>query len=337
MLWVYLFSFLLSFALTLYLVPRIASTALKIGIVDRPDNKLKTHEKVTPYLGGLAIYVPFILTLGMTFHFNREVYALLLSSTIIMVLGLIDDFGALSPGIKLFGQAIAVFVLIKGGIYIKLVFLPGWISILLTFLWLMGITNAVNIIDIKDGLAGGVVFIAAMFICIISIINDNLLVAIFTVTFAGSILGFLRYNWKPALIYLGDAGSMFLGFLIGALAINGSYTQHNDISAMAPILLLGVPIFDTALVTIVRLRKGMSPLQGSPDHFAHRLRRLGWNPLLIVLCSYLAGMILGGVVLIVRGTRNIVLATGIVSFVFFVGFLLLLFLARVNMEKGDNS
>jgi len=330
---IYLFSFLLSLALTWYLTPRMANAAMRMGIVDTPDDRLKTHEKVTPYLGGLAIYIPFILTLGITFSFDRiELFALLLSSTIILTLGLIDDIGAISPGIKLLGQAIAVFVLIKGGVHIKLIFLPNWVSITLTFLWLIGITNAVNIIDIKDGLAGGVIFIVSVYLFIISVIGGDELVGIFTITFAGAMLGFLRFNWSPAIIYLGDAGSMFLGFLIGALAMIASYTQHNNISALAPIILLGVPIFDTLLVTIARLRKRMSPFRGSPDHFAHRLMKAGWSLDGVLLAAYTITAILGGVVLYVRSLTNIWLATGIVCSVFFVGTVLLFALARIKMD-----
>lgn len=329
---VYLFSFLLAFALTWYLTPRIAKAAYKIGIVDKPDGKLKTHKKVTPYLGGLAIYIPFVLTLGMTISFDLTVFALLLSSTIVLVLGLIDDFGAISPGVKLLGQAIAVFVLINGGIHIQLIFMPKWIGIGLTFLWLIGITNAVNIIDIKDGLATGVVFTAAVFLFVVSVIDGNYMVAILTITFSGSLLGFLRFNWQPAIIYLGDTGSMFLGFLIGALAMGGSYTQNNNIAALSPIILLGVPIFDTILVSICRLRKGKSPMQGSPDHFAHRLIKKGWTLVRINITAYIVTAGFGGVMLVLMGLENIWYATIIVSGIGFAGIILLFLLANIRMN-----
>jgi UDP-GlcNAc:undecaprenyl-phosphate GlcNAc-1-phosphate transferase len=329
---VYLFSFLLSFALTWYLTPRIAEAALKIGIVDKPDGKLKTHKKITPYLGGLAIYIPFILTLGMTMRFDLKVFALLLSSTIVLVLGLIDDFGALSPGVKLLGQAIAVFVLIKGGIYIQLIFLPKWAGIALTFLWLIGITNAVNIIDIKDGLAVGVVFTAAVFLFIVAVIDGNLMVAILTITFSGGLLGFFRFNWQPAIIYLGDTGSMFLGFLVGALAMSGSYTQNNNIAALSPIILLGVPIFDTFLVSLCRLRKGKSPMHGSPDHFAHRLMKKGWPLVRIVLAAYIITACFGIIMLILMGLENIWYATIIVSVICIAGIISLFLLAGIKMN-----
>jgi UDP-GlcNAc:undecaprenyl-phosphate GlcNAc-1-phosphate transferase len=331
---IYLFSFLLSFSLTLYLTPRIAAAALKIGIVDKPDGKLKTHKKITPYLGGLAIYIPFILTLGITFRFDLDVFALLLSSTIILVLGLIDDFGAISPAVKLLGQAIAVFVLIKGGIYIQLVFMPKWVCIMLTFLWLMGITNAVNIIDIKDGLATGVVFTATVFLFIISVIDGNILIAIMTITFSGSLLGFLRFNWQPASIYLGDTGSMFLGFLVGALGMSCSYTQNNNIASLSPIILLGVPIFDTILVSLCRLRKGKSPLQGSPDHFAHRFIKIGWSLNRVVLGAYFVTAVFGILVLLLMGMENIWLATILVSAVSFAGIILLFLLANIKMKNA---
>jgi len=152
----YFFSFTLAFLLSLYLTPLVKKAALQFGIIDKPDGKLKQHRYPVAYLGGLAVYLSFLISLALTFSFDREVLGILLAGTIIVVLGLIDDFGVLSPSIKLFGQIIAILVLIRSGIYIKLEFLPWYFSFPLSFLWLIGITNAFNIIDVMDGLSSGV-------------------------------------------------------------------------------------------------------------------------------------------------------------------------------------
>ena len=154
---------MLSLGLSLYITPIVQRGALLYDIVDRPDGKLKNHTDPVAYLGGVAVYLAFLLTLALTFDLSREILGILLSGTIIVILGVIDDFKVLPPKIKFVGQAIAAFVLIKSGIYIKLVFLPFWINIILSFLWIMVITNAFNIIDVMDGLAAGIG-------CLISII-----------------------------------------------------------------------------------------------------------------------------------------------------------------------
>ncbi len=172
-------------------------------------------------------------------------------------------------------------------------FFPIWISIPLTFLWLLGITNAFNIIDIMDGLSGGVAFIACIYLYLVASINGRTMIAIMTLSLGGSILGFLRWNICPALIYLGDAGSLFIGFMVGALAMIGSYTDKNSVASLAPILILGVPIFDTVFVSYIRFRRGQSIFLGSNDHFAIRLRHLAMSPLQVVLLSYFIALFLG--------------------------------------------
>src|SRR5687768_9114929 len=154
-------AFLLSLAFAWYFTPLMRRAALQIGVVDTPDGKLKTHEGAVPYLGGLAVYMSFLLTVGIITDFGQETLGLLLSGSIIIMVGLIDDFGVLNPWQKLLGQAVAAAVLIKSGTYIKLEFLPEAVAVLLTFLWILAVTNALNIIDIMDGLAAGVAGIAA--------------------------------------------------------------------------------------------------------------------------------------------------------------------------------
>jgi len=267
------FSFILAIGLSLYLTPIVIEAAQKYDIVDRPDGKLKTHDRPTAYLGGLAVYLSFLFTLALTFDFSSDVLGILLAGSMLVMLGVIDDLRPLGPGLKLIGQAVAVLVLMRAGLYIKIAVLPPGIALVLTFFWLMATINAFNIIDIMDGLASGIACIASAVLFIVALINRETMMAILTVALCGALIGFLRYNKRPARIYLGDAGSMLLGLTLGALAMMGHYSERNHVGYFAPLLILGVPLFDTAYVMFLRWRKGLSVIQGSPDHFASRLRR----------------------------------------------------------------
>ncbi|MBI5181897.1 MAG: undecaprenyl/decaprenyl-phosphate alpha-N-acetylglucosaminyl 1-phosphate transferase [Nitrospirae bacterium] len=290
---IYILTFLLALIFSLYGTPVAREAAIKFNIVDRPDGRLKNQAEPIPYLGGLAIYISFLLSLAITFNFSNEVLGLLLSGTIIVLLGLIDDFGVLSPKVKFLGQIIAAFVLIKSGIKIDIIFFPEWFDVLLTFLWIIGITNAFNIVDVMDGLSAGIAAIATFILFIVALINSNPLIAVFTIALTGSLIGFLKYNFYPARIYMGDTGSMFIGFMIGALAMIGKYTLFNKIGFLVPLVILGIPVFDTLFVMYIRFRRGLSIFRGSNDHFALRLRRWRLSVRQTVLLSYLIGAVLG--------------------------------------------
>ena len=290
---IYILTFVLALIFSLYGTPVAREAAIKFNIVDRPDGRLKNQAEPIPYLGGLAIYISFLLSLAITFNFSNEVLGLLLSGTIIVLLGLIDDFGVLSPKIKFLGQIIATLVLIKSGIKIDIIFLPEWFDVLLTFLWIIGITNAFNIIDVMDGLSAGIAAVATFILFIVALINGNPLIAVFTIALTGSLIGFLKYNFHPARIYMGDTGSMFIGFMISALAMIGKYTLFNKIGILVPLVILGIPVFDTLFVMYIRYRSGLSMFRGSNDHFALRLRRWRFSVRQTVLLSYLTGAILG--------------------------------------------
>lgn len=291
------FTFLLAFALSLYLVPQLRDAAIAMKIVDMPDGKLKNHRQPVPYLGGLGVYLAFLVALAVTFEFDRELLGLILAGTIVLILGLIDDFRALTPGVKFIGQILAAAVLIKSGIYIKLVFLPLWVSIPLTVLWVVAVINAFNIIDIMDGLSGGVAFCASLPLVVVALVNGRLMIAIVTLALAGALLGFLRFNFHPSQIYLGDTGSMFIGLMMASLAMLGSYTGSNVLAAICPGIILGVPLFDMLFVMYIRWRRGVPMVAGSPDHFALRLRKWRFTTTQTVLVSYLVTLIFGAVAL----------------------------------------
>src|SRR5881296_3998344 len=293
----YTLTFVLALLLALYGVPLARRAALQFNIVDRPDGRLKLQAEPVPYFGGLAVYLAFLISLALTFEFREEALGVILGGTLVVMLGLIDDFGVLKPWPKLIGQLIAVFVLIRSGIRIEIAALPDWLDLLLTVLWMVGIINAVNIIDVMDGLAGGVSVIACIWLFVVAAVNHDALVAVMTSALAGSLVGFLRYNFYPAKIYLGDAGSLFLGLMLGAFAMVGKYTAVHPVAVLAPVLILGVPVFDTLFVMYVRRLRGLPMFLGSLDHFAPRLRQLRLSVHQVVGASYGASVALGGAAL----------------------------------------
>ena len=291
-------AFLLSLVFALYWTPLMRKAALQLGIVDKPDGQLKKHQNATPYLGGLAVFMSFLLTVGVFTDFGQETLGLLLSGSIALMVGLLDDFGAMTPAQKLLGQTLAAVVLVKSGIYIKLEFIPLWLAVPLTVLWVVAVTNALNIIDILDGLAAGVATIAALSIAIANFMAGRYAVCLMSLILAGAVLGFLRHNFHPATIYLGDAGSLFIGFMLAALSMNAGYTRANLLAVISPVLIMGIPLFDLALVMWIRWRNGIPVMKGSPDHFALRLRRLKLSVRETAVTTYIIGALLSGVALL---------------------------------------
>ncbi|MCZ6696565.1 MAG: MraY family glycosyltransferase [Acidobacteria bacterium] len=327
----YLFAFGLAFGLALYLTPLMRQAAIRFGIADHPDGKLKKQAAPVPYLGGIAIYLAFLLALTGTLRFDSiEVLGMLLAGSIILILGLIDDFGVLSPWVKLAGQVVAVLTLMNASIYIKLSFLPSWLAIGLSFLWLLAITNAFNIIDVMDGLAAGVAASAALILFLIAAVNGRGTYAVLLAALCGALIGFLRYNFEPARIYMGDAGSMFIGLMLGALAMNNSYTRENLVASLAPVVILGVPIFDMMFVMYVRHRRGLPVMLGSPDHFALRLRKWRLSTRQTVVVSCLATLLLGAlaIAMMLAGTA---VAGGVLGAILVASIGLGFFLKRIDM------
>lgn len=326
----YALCFVLACLLSAYLTPIMARAALRFGIVDRPDGKLKNQKEPVPYLGGLAVYIAFLVTLAFVFTFDKEVIGLLLGGTLLLLLGLVDDLGVLSPHVKLLGQCLAAFVMVKSGIKIQVAFLPDWLNIILSGLWIVAVTNAFNIIDIMDGLAAGVASVCCLALSYVAVVNGRPVIAMMTLSLAGAMIGFLRYNFAPARIYLGDTGSLFIGCMIAAICLIGSYTAKNKIGILVPIVVLGVPLFDMMFVSYIRWRRGMSILLGSPDHFALRLRKWRLTTRQTVLCSYGLSVLLGiaGVAMLhVSDLQGALIILALVLFALALGY----FLKKIDM------
>jgi len=268
-------SFILSFLLVIYGTPIVRRVAYRYDLLDMPDGRLKQQKEPIPYMGGVIIYFAFIAPVSLfpTFQFSQELLGILFASSILLIVGLFDDLKALTPGSKFLFQVVATYILIKSGIHISLAFLPAWLNALLTFLWIISIINAFNIIDILDGFASSVGAFSCLTIFVISLYNEKVVISILSISLAAALLGYLKFNWEPAKIYLGDSGSMVLGLIIGSLTIMGDYTEYNDIAFISGVIILAIPIFDMVYVMILRLLHRKSPFLGSPDHFALRMKK----------------------------------------------------------------
>jgi UDP-GlcNAc:undecaprenyl-phosphate GlcNAc-1-phosphate transferase len=303
------------------------SIALQLGIVDRPSAR-KDHLETTPLLGGVAIYTAVIVSVLLLPEHGEfvELTGILVGASLVSLSGLIDDRRGLAPSWKVVTQLLATAMLMLSGVQVQLP-VPGWANLLLTALWVVGITNAFNLLDNMDGLAGGVGVVAASYFLLMAAMNGQRLVGALAAALLGACLGFLLFNFNPARIFMGDSGSLFLGFMMAAVGIKLRFVANtNWVTWMVPILVLGVPILDTTLVTVSRLRRGRNPLTTpGRDHLSHRLVRLGLTRREAVLSLYLLGSLLGGLSLfvslagpveayLIAGTLAIVALAGLVGF-----------------------
>ncbi len=269
--------------------------APRLGWIDRPSSR-KMHQMPMPLLGGAAIYLAFVIALvlfGDRFYV-WQVVGIFVGATAVSLMGLWDDRRRLAVGTKLAVQIAATVLLIATGVRVQM-FRNPWLDLPVTLLWVVGITNALNLLDNMDGLAGGVAAIAAGHFTLLAAMSGQYLVGALAAALLGACLGFLLYNFNPARIFMGDSGSLFLGFLLAALGIKLRFPENVAIVTwMVPVLVLAVPIFDTTLVFISRLRRGMNPLTSpGKDHTSHRLVRLGLTPREAVMVLYLAAGIAG--------------------------------------------
>ncbi|MCK4766537.1 MAG: undecaprenyl/decaprenyl-phosphate alpha-N-acetylglucosaminyl 1-phosphate transferase [Candidatus Aminicenantes bacterium] len=327
-------SFVLAFLLTIYGTPVARKVAFRYNLLDTPDGALKKQKEPVPYMGGVIIYFAFISPVGILFPFSRELLGILFAGSIVLIVGLFDDLKALTPGIKFLFQVVATYILIKSGIRISLLFLPGWLNAILSFIWILAIINAFNIIDIMDGMAASVAMFCCITIFIISLYNDNFVISILSLSLTAALLGFLKFNWEPAKIYLGDAGSMFIGLVVGALTIWCDYSRYNDVAFISGSLVLAVPIFDMLYVMILRILQKKSPFFGSPDHFALRLKKkYGLSAAKTVSIVIAIQMALSTVVIVNFYTSPIVTIVTTVLIVFFFA-LFGIFLSKVKMADG---
>ncbi len=294
-----------------FTTPFVRAWALRRGVVDEPGGR-RVHAEVTPRLGGVALLVGFFAPMAVFAGYGTEamnnfmsrspgeLLGLIGGAVVVAGVGAVDDVRGVGPWPKLGAQAVAAAIAYFAGFRIEAVGIPGFGSLELgyfaapvTFLWFLGITNALNLIDGLDGLAAGIALIASVANFVIAFSNGAFVVALLSASLAGSLLGFLRYNFNPAKIFMGDSGSMFLGFVLAATSIRGATTKSSTaVAILAPMVALGVPIFDTMLAMIRRTLAKQSLFAADRGHIHHRLLDLGLTHRRVVLVLYLSSIVL---------------------------------------------
>ncbi|MHB9028292.1 MAG: glycosyltransferase family 4 protein [Candidatus Latescibacterota bacterium] len=328
---------LFSFSISYLLTPVMGILAQTLDAVDRPEAR-KMHSRVTPLLGGAAIFIAFSLSAVSVFWYSPELKGVIYGATLIFVIGILDDLFNLSSFIRLFAQLASVFILFSAGMTIDSI--PDNTSFKIfekavTVLWIIGITNAVNFLDGLDGLCGGFGAIAALFIGFIAFLTHQYFLMFLGFSLAGSCLGFLPWNFRrrePAKIFMGDAGSLFIGFTLASLAIMGDWAENRAVALTVPVLVLFLPIYDTSMTTFFRIRDGKVRTfrqwldYAGKDHLHHRIYATGIGRRNAVFILYMVTIMLGFSAVIIRtgGVLEawLALLQAALVLVFFTGFIM---------------
>lgn len=307
----YILAFAVALAISYIATPLAKKFAFVVGAVDVPRDNRRMHKTPVPRLGGLAIFLGFLISSLIFGTVDRTMASILIGALIIVTLGVLDDILRLNAGIKFVVQVIAAcFPVLYGGLRIEFftnfnfassepfVYM-GFLSIPVTLLWIVGLTNAVNFIDGLDGLAAGVSTIAAMSFFAVSLITQNYYAAVISLALVGACLGFLPFNLNPAKIFMGDTGSEFLGFILATISIQGMFKFYAVISFAVPFLILGLPLFDLVSSVLRRVLSGKNPTEADRGHIHHKLIDMGFNQKQAVAILYIITTILGtiGVIL----------------------------------------
>lgn len=323
-----LVAFLISFAAT----PMVIALAPKIHAIDVPKDARRVHKKPIPLIGGLAIFYGFVISVLCFGIIDREMVGILIGAVILVTTGVIDDIIEMKAIIKLLCQIVAAAIVVFCGVEIGHLTNPfcGWfgpeyisfgvLSAPLTVIWIVGVTNAVNLIDGLDGLAVGVSSIASVALLALTLLAQNLNVAILAAAVAGACIGFLPYNFNPAKIFMGDTGAMFLGYILACISVQGLLKTYAVITFAAPILVLGLPIFDTMFAILRRLFTGKPIMAPDRGHLHHRLLDMGLSQkqTVLVLYTLTAALCLTAVVTAMKGPeRGILLIVAVLVIILF--------------------
>lgn len=302
-----IFAFIISFIFTFATTPLVRRLAYRIGAVDVPKDKRRVHKRPTPRIGGLAIVFGFIVAvLCFGGDFSKEFISILIGAAILCILGVIDDCKALDAKLKFVVQIVAALVVVfYGDIRISVfsnpnvfseapfLVLPMWLSVTVTVIWIVFMTNAVNFIDGLDGLAAGVSAIMSMSMVFIAITYHEYEIALMGIAIMGSCFGFLPFNFNPAKIFMGDTGSMFLGYMLSVLSVQGMFKSYAVISFAVPLIMLGLPLFDALFAMLRRVLTGKNPMSADRGHLHHRLYDMGFSQKQTVFILYAISGVLG--------------------------------------------
>lgn len=339
-------AFFICFAAT----PIVKSFAQRVGALDVPKDGRRMHTQPIPRLGGLAIFLGFILSVVLFAEIRMEVQGILLGAVVIVIVGVIDDIVPLPALVKFFVQIIAALIAVYHGVVIDIVtnpnlwsvvdFLPlGYLSVPVTVLWIVAITNSVNLIDGLDGLAAGVSAISSFTMLIIAIVITDMNVAVIMAALAGACIGFLPYNRNPAKIFMGDTGSLLLGFVLATVSIIGLFKFYAIISFVVPFLVVGLPLFDTAFAFLRRLLSGRNPMSPDRGHFHHRLIDMGFSQKQAVAIAYAISGILGlsAVVITTNGEMRALILIAAVFAAVVIGIFVMKGVGRGQGESNGKS
>lgn len=329
-----LVAFILAFILTFVTTPFVKNLAFRIGAVDVPRDSRRMHKKPTARLGGLAIYLGFIVSAIIFSDKTPEFIGVIIGCTLIVVLGIFDDIYALGAKFKLLVQIVAALIPVLLGLRVEFIKVPeflssygylslGWLSIPVTVIWIVGITNAINLLDGLDGLACGVSSISALTLLVIAIIVGEPEVVFATSALAGACFGFLPYNFNPAKLFMGDTGALMLGFMLSCISVQGLFKGYAVISIAVPFLILALPIFDTASAIIRRMKKGQPIMSPDRNHLHHRLVDAGLSQKKAVTLIYFISIVLCMVAIILIATGAVAWWVLLLVVLAFLGFLLI--------------
>ncbi|WP_226655352.1 glycosyltransferase family 4 protein [Pseudalkalibacillus hwajinpoensis] len=295
----YLIAFLISISVAVLATPVVKFLSLKFKIADKP-NQRKVHKGLMPSAGGLAIFAGTVAGFLYLSPYSPYMTEIVVAGTLIIVLGVFDDRFAVSPKVKLVGQIIAAIIVASSGLQVEFISLPfvgriefGFLSFFITVLWIVGVTNSINLIDGLDGLAAGVSTIALGSILTMAILDQQLVVIALAVILIGSTLGFLFYNFHPASIFMGDTGALFLGFAISVISMLGLFKSVTVFSLIIPVIILAVPIFDTFFAIVRRVLRKQKISTPDKFHIHHCLLAIGFSHQSTVIIIYLLSFFFG--------------------------------------------
>ena len=323
-----------AFVLSLTATPIVKKFAEKVGAMDIPDHKRRVHNHPIPRMGGLAIFLGFILSVVLFADINMQLQGILLGSVVIVITGVIDDIIQLRAWIKFLAQIAAAVIAVLYGVVIQILSNPfsagdlwnlGWVAIPITILWIVAVTNSVNLIDGLDGLAVGVSTISCVTMLVIVLVVAEQNVALVLGALAGACVGFMPFNLNPAKIFMGDTGALFLGYILSTVSIMGMFKVYAVFSFLVPVFALGLPILDTSMAFFRRLAKGQNPMKPDRKHLHHRLLDMGLNQKQVVAILYLISAVLGLVaaLLAAKGWLRIVLLCIALALAVLVGVLIM--------------
>jgi UDP-GlcNAc:undecaprenyl-phosphate GlcNAc-1-phosphate transferase len=309
--WSYLFPFLIALILSVCFTPVIIKLARRFNFVALPRED-RWHKKPTALMGGVGIFLSFIISAVLSLPLDPQILGILVAASMVFLLGLVDDILCISPQVKIIFQIAIALVAVYFGIYIKIISVP-YIALPLTVLWIVGITNAFNILDNIDGLAAGISFVSGLNIFIFSIVNGDPVCGVLSIILVGLSLGFLFFNFNPAKIFMGDSGSLFLGFMFSLITIIGTWKTVTNlfVTLIVPLAIMIIPIFDVSLVTFSRLGHKRAIHQGGKDHSSHRLVFLGFSEKKAVVFLTIIGGLFGATSIILS-KANLVAAIFII-------------------------